>query len=254
MADTERSRRPQPKASRPQMTGYGVPESLEGALPWEWALERLSKSHNYWLTSVRPDGSPHTMVVWGIWLDGAYYFSTSATSRKARNLQHNSNCVVCSENAEEAVIMEGVARRLDDDRIPQKAFTDYKAKYGWELDPKMGPVHEVRPKLFLPCPKSSFPRASHAGASSKFQLSAAKIYSQLTQVKPARNRRLPQCRRVRRTDWRNPPSKGSYLCRKKQRITTRKPPNIMSTRRVITGKPPRTMKRAITRRRHTTRT
>ena len=75
---------PQPKASRPQMAGYGVPESLEGALPWEWAEERLSKSHNYWLTSVRPNGAPHTMVVWGIWLDGAYYFSTGATTRKAQ--------------------------------------------------------------------------------------------------------------------------------------------------------------------------
>ncbi len=97
----------QPKASRPHMAGYGVPESLEGSLPWEWARERISKSHNYWLTTVRPDGAPHTMVVWGIWLDGAYYFSTNATSRKARNLQQNPNCVVCTENAEEAVIIRG---------------------------------------------------------------------------------------------------------------------------------------------------
>jgi hypothetical protein len=36
-----------PKASRPHMAGYGVPESLEGSLPWEWARERISKSHNY---------------------------------------------------------------------------------------------------------------------------------------------------------------------------------------------------------------
>ncbi len=86
-----------PKASRPHMAGYGVPESLEGSLPWEWARARISKSHNYWLTTVRPDGAPHTMVVWGIWLDGAYYFSTSATSRKGRNLQQNPNCVVCTE-------------------------------------------------------------------------------------------------------------------------------------------------------------
>src|SRR5271157_4130240 len=76
-----------PKASRPQMPGYGVPASLEGVLLWEWARERLSKSHNYWLTTVRPNGMPHTMVVWGIWLGGAYYFSTGATTRKASNLR-----------------------------------------------------------------------------------------------------------------------------------------------------------------------
>ena len=147
----------EPKVSRPQMAGYGVPESLEGALPWEWALERLSKSHNYWLTTVRANGAPHTMVVWGIWLEEAYYFSTGASTRKARNLQQNSSCVVCTENAEEAVIVEGSARKLDEGEIPPQAFNEYKAKYGWELDPKMGPVHEVRPKTVFAMPEKHFP-------------------------------------------------------------------------------------------------
>jgi hypothetical protein len=147
-----------PKVSRPHMVGYGVPETLEGALPWSWAQERIAKSHNYWLTTVRPDGAPHTMLVWGIWLDGAYYFSTGATSRKARNLQRNSNCVVCNENAEEAVIMEGIACKLSESEIPKQAFTDYKAKYGWELDPNRGPVHMVRPKTVFAMPEKLFPK------------------------------------------------------------------------------------------------
>jgi nitroimidazol reductase NimA-like FMN-containing flavoprotein (pyridoxamine 5'-phosphate oxidase superfamily) len=84
------------------------------------------------------------MPVWGIWLDGAYYFSTSATSRKGRNLQQNPNCVVCNENAQEAVILEGTAQRLPDSDIPPQAFLDYKSKYGWKLDPKIGPVFMVR--------------------------------------------------------------------------------------------------------------
>ena len=140
------------------MAGYGVPESMEDALPWEWARERISKSHNYWLTSVRPNGAPHTMVVWGIWLDEAYHFSTGAATRKARNLQQNPNCIVCGENAEEAVIVEGVARLLTADQIPKQAFTDYKAKYGWELDPKRGPVYEVRPKAIFAMPERTFPQ------------------------------------------------------------------------------------------------
>jgi len=158
MVDGGKTNSPEPKASRPDMAGYGVPESLEGVLPWEWAHERLSKAHNYWLTTVRPNGMPHTMVVWGIWLGGAYYFSTGATTRKARNLQQNPNCIVCNENAEEAVIVEGVARKLNDDKIPQQAFTDYKAKYGWELDPKMGPVFEVRPRVVFAMPEKQFPK------------------------------------------------------------------------------------------------
>jgi nitroimidazol reductase NimA-like FMN-containing flavoprotein (pyridoxamine 5'-phosphate oxidase superfamily) len=147
----------EPKAFRPQMAGYGVPESLEGTLSWTWAEERISRSHNYWLTTVRPNGAPHTMPVWAIWLEGACYLSTAATSRKARNLEQNSNCVVCNENAEEAVIVEGIARRLRENEIPPKAFVDYKAKYGWELDPKRGPVYEVRPRTVFAMPEKQFP-------------------------------------------------------------------------------------------------
>lgn len=148
-----------PTATRPKMDGYGVPQSSEGTLPWQWALDRLSRSHNYWLTTVRPDGAPHVMPVWGVWLDGGWYFSTSATSRKSRNLEHNARCVVCNDNAEDAVILEGTAKRLDDGEIPQQAFTDYKAKYGWDLDPKRGPVWKVSPKVVFAMPEQQFPDA-----------------------------------------------------------------------------------------------
>jgi len=141
------------------MQGYGVPKSLKGALPWEWARQRLVESHNYLIVSVRPNGAPHMMPVWGVWLEDAFYFSTAESSRKARNLQRNPNCVVSTENAEEAVIVEGVAQRLPEKNIPQPAFADYKAKYGWELDPKRGPVIMVRPQVVFAMPEKLFPKA-----------------------------------------------------------------------------------------------
>ena len=104
----------EPQASRPFMPGYGISEGEEGLLPWSWAVERLEKSHNYWVMTVRPGGRPHAMPVWGVWLDGRYFFSTARTSRKAANLAANPNCVVGTESAAEAVILEGLAefRRL----------------------------------------------------------------------------------------------------------------------------------------------
>ena len=90
-----------PTVSRPHMPGYGMPKTAKGLLPWKWAEQRLRKSHNYWITTVRPDGSPHVMVVWGLWLDGAFLFSTGSQSRKARNLAQNPRCVVSTEAAEE---------------------------------------------------------------------------------------------------------------------------------------------------------
>jgi hypothetical protein len=147
-----------PKAGRPMMpTVYRIPKNMTGSLPWEWAQERLEKSHNYLITTVRPDGRPHCMVVWGIWLENAYYFSTGAGTRKAKNLAANANCVVCNENVEEAVIVEGTAQPLAVSEIPATAFPLYLKKYGWKLDPEMGPVFRLAPRTVFAMPEKLFP-------------------------------------------------------------------------------------------------
>jgi hypothetical protein len=109
------------------------------------------------------------MPVWGIWLDGAYYFSTSGTSRKARNLEQNPNCVVCTEKAEEVIILEGVARVMSVAEVPAQAFADYKAKYGWELDPKMGNIYRVQPQTYSPCRRRISLKVSPSGFSQSSQ-------------------------------------------------------------------------------------
>jgi hypothetical protein len=154
MTATKRKNKTQvPKASRPQMPGYGMPESTKGLLSWKWADERLQKSHNYWITTVKPDGSPHTMVVWGLWLNGAFLFSTGRQSRKARNLEKNKNCVVCNEDAHEAVIVEGTAE-IADVSIRRDFLKKYQRKYdfdmkGMEKDilAMKEPVFAVRPRV-----------------------------------------------------------------------------------------------------------
>ena len=77
-----------PSAGRPHMPGYDLPaaDSGRGVMPWSWAAERLVGAHNYWLATSWPDGRPHVMPVWGVWLDTAFWFSCAGTARKARNL------------------------------------------------------------------------------------------------------------------------------------------------------------------------
>lgn len=142
-----------PKSSRPHARGYGFPKGKKGLLPWSWAEQRLKKSHNYWITTVKPDGSPHTMVVWGLWQDGRFLFSTGSQSRKARNLAKNPRCIVCSEDAHEAVIVEGVAEIADVD-ARRKLIPAYQRKYDWDLSSMKDdmlsmkePVFAVRPKV-----------------------------------------------------------------------------------------------------------
>ena len=127
-----------PKASRPFMPGYGIVDanSGRGLLPWSWAVERLSKSRNYWIATTWPNGRPHCVPVWGVWLDEGFYFSSGERSRKARNLAPNPRVVVCPENGDEAISLEGVAETVADAETIAKFIAAYNSKYNWDLTPE----------------------------------------------------------------------------------------------------------------------
>jgi len=137
-----------PPATRPHIPGYGLPAHTKGLLPWKYADDRLAKSRNYYLATSRPDGTPHVMPIWGIWVDSVFYFSTGRESRKARNLAANAHCVVSTDRAEAAAILEGTAEQVRDAGLLKKLDAPYFKKYKpWHLDPKMGPIFAVRPRV-----------------------------------------------------------------------------------------------------------
>lgn len=148
----------QPKSSHIHAPGYGFPKGTKGLLPWSWAEQRLKKSHNYWITTISPGdaahpASPHSMVVWGLWQDGRFVFSTGSQSRKARNLAKNPNCVVCTEDAAEAVIVEGIAE-IAEVAARRKMIPAYERKYKFDLSTMKDdllsmkePVYSVRPRV-----------------------------------------------------------------------------------------------------------
>ena len=147
-SSTQKSAPDSPVASRPYMPGYGLPAHTKGMLPWKYANDRLTRSRNYFLATTRPDGSPHVMPIWGIWVDSVFYFSTGRESRKARNLAANAHCVVCTDRAEAAAILEGVAAEVSDAALFKKLDAPYHKKYKpWHLDPKMGPIFAVQPRM-----------------------------------------------------------------------------------------------------------
>ena len=92
-----------PEVQRPRMTDYGVPADPAGALPFEWARERLAANRNYWLVTVDPAGRPHSTPVWGVWLDNALYFGTDPQSFKYKNLAANPAVAVHLESGDEVV-------------------------------------------------------------------------------------------------------------------------------------------------------
>lgn len=104
-----------PRVERPDMSDYGVPDDLDGTLPWTWAQERLVANHNYWVVTASAFGRPHSLPVWGAWLpeDDRFWFSCSPRSRKARNLAENPWCVVTVDDTVECISVEGQARVVD---------------------------------------------------------------------------------------------------------------------------------------------
>lgn len=91
----------EPRTERPQIPDYGINTSKNGLLPWKWAVKNLADPREYWIVTVRPDGRPHAMIIWGLWLDGAFWFGTGSKTQKARNLAKNPNCIVGTETLRE---------------------------------------------------------------------------------------------------------------------------------------------------------
>ena len=141
------SRKQKPTPGRLHAPGYGLPTGSKGVLPWSWAEQRLKKSHNYWITTVKPDGSPHTMVVWGLWQDGRFLFSTGGKSRKALNLAHNPGCIVCTEHAQEAVIVEGRAE-IADAAARRKFLPTCERKYAFDMKGMKDDILSMKEPVF----------------------------------------------------------------------------------------------------------
>jgi len=129
----------EPVAERPFMPGYGTlpPDAGTGLLPWSWAFQRLVDSHDYWLATVWPDGRPHVMPVWGVWLGGCLWFSSSRGARKTQNLLAHPPCAVTTDQAREPVVLEGHGELVaDPDRLAELLVAE-NAKYGTSYGPEM---------------------------------------------------------------------------------------------------------------------
>src|SRR5262249_10479676 len=68
---------------------------------------------------------PHAMPVWGIWLEGAFFFGSGRSSAKSRNLASNPEIVVHLESGDETVIVEGRAEPGDADALERRVDEGY---------------------------------------------------------------------------------------------------------------------------------
>lgn len=120
----------QPKISRP-LFPKGYVDHPSVSLSWEYVVSRLSESKNYWLCSVRPDGRPHSIPRWGVFVDEKFFYDGSPETRHARNISENPRVSLHLESGDEALIVEGssAAAGKPAPELAQRLAAAYCAKY-----------------------------------------------------------------------------------------------------------------------------
>lgn len=121
--------------TKPQISRPGFPpgyvEDPQAWMTWEMVEEKLVMAVHYWLCTVRPDGRPHAIPKWGVWVGGKFYCDGSPETRHARNLASNPHTALHLESGAEVVIVEGECRALSAPERPlaQRVAAAYTAKY-----------------------------------------------------------------------------------------------------------------------------
>lgn len=153
--------RKSPVASRPVLpASYGVKTSSKGLLDWDWADDRMTKSNNYVVVTVYPEGRPHAMGMHGMWFEDAFYFGTGRKTRKARNLAQNPRCIIMNDRLEELVIVEGIAEIVSLADLPKGLSEKNQKKYGWPLhEGRDSSIYKVRPTKVFGIPVKQFGNA-----------------------------------------------------------------------------------------------
>lgn len=120
--------------------GYGVPDTAAGLLEWPAVADRLRQAKHYWLASTRPDGRPHVIPRWGVWVENRFWYDGSPDTVHTRNLTANPACTVHLEDGAQAVILEGTSGPADppDAELAGLLSDAFVAKYaadGYEPQP-----------------------------------------------------------------------------------------------------------------------
>jgi nitroimidazol reductase NimA-like FMN-containing flavoprotein (pyridoxamine 5'-phosphate oxidase superfamily) len=146
----------QPQITRPHFP-EGYVDAPKALLTWDSVEQKLAGSKNYWLCTVRPDGRPHAVPKWAVWVDGKLYFDGSPQTRHARNLAENPHVALHLESGDEAVIVEGTGQAAPRPapELGARLAQAYAAKYatfGYSPQPNQwdqGGLFEIVPHTVL---------------------------------------------------------------------------------------------------------
>jgi hypothetical protein len=86
--------------------------------------------HSCWLATINPNGSPHVNGIGAQWEDGTWWFETSESSRKGRNIARDPRCTLSVAVHEFDLVVDGVAKKITDPATVAK-MAEVWAAGGW---------------------------------------------------------------------------------------------------------------------------
>jgi hypothetical protein len=126
--------------------GYLDPSARFELLPWSWAEERLHEARNYWVATTTAGGRVHVRPVWGVWLDGAVWFSSG--SRIATHLERDPRASITLDDGDRALILEGDVELVSDHEALARFADAYSPKYDSPMDPSaIDAIFALRPTV-----------------------------------------------------------------------------------------------------------
>ena len=144
---------------------------------WDETRRVREEAELFWISTVRADSRPHVTPLVAVWLDGAIYFTTGATERKAHNLRGNPHVILMtgcnSWDAGLDVVVEGDAVPLTDDDVLERLASAWATKWDgrWQYEGRNGGLHhtnggmalvfEVKPTKILAFAKGTFGVTRH---------------------------------------------------------------------------------------------
>ncbi len=123
-------------------------------MTWADVADRLAGARSYWLGTTNPSGAPHAAPGWGAMVAGTLHFYSERGTVKARNMAAEPRVVVHLEDAEDVLIIRGVAEDLGTPRENPQVVSALAAKYASardrrylpDADPSFDVVWAIRPR------------------------------------------------------------------------------------------------------------
>ncbi len=119
-----------PQPERPAIDpGYGIGDPQYPFTPLDWSevTKQIAESRNYWIATTRPSGRAHSVPVWGVWTDDAFWFFTTTESLTGRNLAQQAYAEVHLESGDDVVLLFGEFEIVSS---TDAVLQDYQNKYG----------------------------------------------------------------------------------------------------------------------------